>query len=140
MSKEEYESKVMVILEDTTRFCRLVPCDVYDHTENIDTKLSKDLLCHSRTQRTEHDYDRLAPTGLTRPRMYGLPKIHKKNIPLRPIPSMSGSPQFKTSTWLCDLLQPVLRLYNSHCVKDTFEFVDKLRDANIGVKRIYVLV
>ncbi|XP_065189498.1 uncharacterized protein LOC135820117 [Sycon ciliatum] len=40
---------------------------------------------------------------------------------------MSGSPQFKISKWLCAMLQTVLALYNNHCVKDTFEFVDKIR-------------
>ena len=128
MSAVEYRAKMMVILNDTTKFCRLGPCDGYDHTANIDTKLSKYLLFLSKShQITQYEHDRLAPTGSTRPRMYGLPKIHKKNIPLRPILSMSSSPQYKISKWLCAMLQTVLTLYNRHCVKDTFEFVDKIR-------------
>ncbi len=37
-------------------------------------------------------YNRLRPTGCRPPLLYGLPKIHKLGIPLRPIVSCIGSP------------------------------------------------
>ena len=51
-----------------------------------------------------------AVDGSSRPRMYGLPKNHKSSCPLRPILSMSSSPQYAVSRWLCSLLKPVLSL------------------------------
>ena len=60
--------------------------------------------------------------------MYGLPKIHKPGVPLRPILSMTGSPQYEVSKWLCKVLQPVYKRYNTHCVKDSFEFINLLRN------------
>ena len=60
--------------------------------------------------------------------MYGLPKIHKPGVPLRPILSMTGSPQYEVSKWLCKVLQPVCKRYNTHCVKDSFEFINLLRN------------
>ena len=40
-------------------------------------------------------YKRLYPTGAIPPKYYGLPKIHKANVPLRPIISSRGLPHMK---------------------------------------------
>ncbi len=40
------------------------------------------------------------------PRLYGLPKIHKQEVPLRPIVSAIGSPTYALSKYLCSLLRP----------------------------------
>ena len=38
-------------------------------------------------------YKETRPTGSLRPRLYGLSKVHKKEVPLRPILSMVDSSQ-----------------------------------------------
>ena len=63
--------------------------------------------------------------------MYGLPKIHKKDVPFRPILSMTGSAQHQLATWLTSVLQPVLSLYSSYCIQDSFSFVDAIRSSNL---------
>ena len=40
--------------------------------------------------------------------MYGLPKTHKKDVPLCPILSMVGSSQHQLAKWLTSVLDPVL--------------------------------
>ena len=46
---------------------------------------------------------RVRPSGSVRPRMYGLPKIHKAEpIPLRPILSLAGSAQHELARWLAE--------------------------------------
>ena len=40
-------------------------------------------------------YDRIRPVGSCRPPMYGLPKLHKAGIPMRPIISMVNAPQYQ---------------------------------------------
>ena len=59
--------------------------------------------------------------------MYGLPKIHKKDVPLRPILSMTGSAQHQLAKWLTSLLQPVLQNLSSNCLSDSFTFVKEVR-------------
>ena len=62
--------------------------------------------------------------------MYGLPKTHKTNVPLRPILSMTGSSYHE---WLASLLQPVLKRFSTHCISDLFMFADaihNLKDSN----------
>ena len=60
--------------------------------------------------------DRLKSIGSQVPRMYGLAKTHKRDIPLRPIVAMIGSPYDKVesemSKWLGKLiLHTLLRNY-----------------------------
>ena len=49
-------------------------------------------------------FKKLKPIGSQPPRLYGLAKVHKTDIPLRPVLSMPGSPYFKiavqVSEWL----------------------------------------
>ena len=77
---------------------------------------------------TKDVYNRIRPVGSTRPRMYGVPKIHKADIPLRPILSMINSPQHELAKLLTEILQPVVNKYSTFTVKDTFEFCEKLEE------------
>ena len=74
-------------------------------------------------------YEVIRPTDAQRPRMYGLPKIHKKNTPLCPILSMIGSAQHELAKYLSFILQPVLDLYSfTNCVKNSFIFAPTIRN------------
>ena len=66
--------------------------------------------------------DRIRPSGSQRPRMYGLPKVHKTDVPVRPILSMIGSVHYELAKWLSEILNPVLSLYSSYCIPDSFFF------------------
>ena len=67
------------------------------------------------------------PTGSQRPRMYGLPKIHKQDVPCRPILSMIGSAQHELAKFLAALLQPVLELYSNNCINGSFSFAEMIQ-------------
>ena len=53
-------------------------------------------------------YRRLYPTGAGSPKYYGLPKIHKAGIPLRPIISSRGSAAYETAKELAKILKPLV--------------------------------
>ena len=76
-------------------------------------------------------YDAIRPTELQRPRMYGLPKIHKEGTPLRPTLSMAGSSHHELGKWLAGLLQPVLERFSSHCLSDSFRFAKTMQNLDI---------
>ena len=59
--------------------------------------------------------------------MYGLPKIHKSDIPLRPILSMCHSAQHSLAKRLVEVLNSVLEFYSGCCVKDSFTFSSIIR-------------
>lgn len=56
------------------------------------------------------------------PRIYGLPKVHKADIPLRPIVSCIQSPFYNLSKFLADILKNITG-NNDHNVKSTWDFV-----------------
>ena len=70
--------------------------------------------------------------------MYGLPKTHKKDIPLRPILSMIGSSQHELAKWLSEVLAPVLRLYSLNCVKDSFTFANFIQNYSVDPAKAFL--
>ena len=54
------------------------------------------------------------PVGSIRTRIYGLPKLHKKAVPLRPILSMINASQHKLAKLLNVRLEPILKYYSNY--------------------------
>ena len=58
---------------------------------------------------------RLYPTGASSPKFYGLPKVHKEGITLRPIFSSIGSVSYETAKELSRILKPFDGQNNTPC-------------------------
>ena len=84
-------------------------------------------------------FDRIRPTGTGMPRLYGLPKVHKDGLPMRIILDMLDSPYHATAQWLSELLQPIRRILTPHSLKDTFQFIECIRNANLSNARMLSL-
>ena len=80
--KEEYQEKAKALLEDKGTYKALKT----DPTNRMKTKLIN-LLKKIKSEGGINDiqYKKMYPTGAVPPNFYGLPKIHKRGIPLRPI-------------------------------------------------------
>ncbi|CAH8467852.1 unnamed protein product, partial [Dicrocoelium dendriticum] len=106
-----------------------------DCTEQIETQITKSLQ-ELRTKGYISDalYDSLRPSGTNVPRLYGLPKIHKANIPLRPILSMVNSPYHTVAQWLVEILEPVRKQLATYSLRDSFQFVECIRNAKLDGK------
>ena len=127
MTKESYVGKMMKILGDKRKFFTLGPVSQFVQTVKTEQHLRSYLNQLEEKKEINDDvFERIAPTGSQRPRMYGLPKIHKPNAPLRLILSMCGSAQYDASKSLCEILKPVLDYYNVRSIKDSFPFVDNI--------------
>ena len=128
LNKSDYTNKMNNILHDETKFERVGPASTCDNTATIESRLQKRLLELFKAKLIPEDvYRFIRPTSYQRPRMYGLPKTHKPEVPLRPILSMTGSAHHELSKWLASLLQPVLDRYTAHCISDSFTFADYVR-------------
>ena len=93
LNKSDYINKIKNILHDKTKFERVGPASTCDSTAAIESRLQKRLLELFKAKIIpEEVYRFIRPRGFQRPRMYGLPKTHKPEVPLRPILSMTGSP------------------------------------------------
>ena len=132
MDRKDYVVKMMDILGDETKFECLGRCEDADGTALNESALQAFLYRKMKEKKlSEDEYERIRPSGSTRPRMYGLPKIHKPEpFPLRPVLSMVGSAHHELARWLAELLKPVLEHYSTHTVKDSFQFCDELRKQN----------
>ena len=75
-------------------------------------------------------YRRLYPTGAGSPKFYGLPKIHKPGIPLRPIISSIGTVTYNTAKELARILKPLVGLSEHHS-QNTFDFVQQIKEVKL---------
>ena len=66
------------------------------------------------------------PTGASSPKLYWLPKIHKKNTPLWPIVSSRGSVLYRVAKELARILKP-LAGNTIHHVNNFMEFADDIK-------------
>ena len=78
----------------------------------------------------EENYRKMNPTGAVSPKYYGLPKIHKPGIPLRPIISSTGTVTYNTAKELAKILKPLVGL-SSHHVHNTRDFIDHIKDVRL---------
>ena len=75
-------------------------------------------------------YKRLYPTGAGSPKYYGLPKIHKQGVPLRPIVSSRGSATYETAKELAKILKPLVGKSPYH-VQNNQDFLDSIKGIKI---------
>ncbi|OXA39128.1 hypothetical protein Fcan01_26135 [Folsomia candida] len=71
------------------------------------------------------------------PIIYGAPKIHKKDIPLRPIVDYRCSPTYKLSKYLANILTKVAS-HHEYTIKNSTEFVEELKKkkSRFGDKKV----
>nr|VZH96101.1 unnamed protein product [Spirometra erinaceieuropaei] len=70
-------------------------------------------------------------------RFYGLPKIHKANVPLRPIVALKGSPTYNLAKWMYSKLK-FLQGNSTSSVRSASQFLIDLRGRRIQSDEIMV--
>jgi hypothetical protein len=63
--------------------------------------------------------------------LYGLPKIHKENAPLRQIVSFCSSPTYELSKYLANILKPLTE-QSSRRLVNSADFVTKIRNVQLS--------
>ena len=122
MKTTDYNGKILDIL-NTNDYKKVTR----DPTAQILRKTNQ--LIRSSTLHTDTK-KRLYKSEALPPRLYGLPKIHKKEIPLRPIVSAIGSPTYNISKHLSHLLQPHIGKTSSY-IRDSAHFIEKINQLKI---------
>ena len=102
----EYQQECEALLNDSNTYKKL---GKHDPT----SRFKKDFV--SMLQTIEHEdaidrveYPKLYPTADNPPKFYRLPKVHKVNIPLRPIVSCVGSITCNCPKFIADILSPIV--------------------------------
>ena len=73
-------TEMNLILNVASKFQQIGPADTNDNTAKVEAKIQRRLLQLSNDGvMHESVYKKIRPTGSLRPRLYGLPKVHKKD-------------------------------------------------------------
>ena len=75
-------------------------------------------------------YKVIYPYGCIAPKFYGLPKIHKTGIPLRPMVSSGDSVTYGVAKVIAKVLIPLVGK-SPHHIQSTGDFVSKVRDVTL---------
>ncbi|XP_060537265.1 uncharacterized protein LOC132708734 [Cylas formicarius] len=135
MSKDTYIQKSNEILMDRTYYERL-RCDPTSTYQQKANKLVKSL--KDQKQLTHEVAKTLNIYNQTCPKFYGLPKIHKPQLSLRPIISSINAPNSKLASLLTQVLTKAYNKNNDYFTGDSFEFSSFINDKQLPNK--YVLV
>ena len=126
LDKEEYIQKAKQLLQQP---------NYKTLTADPTTKHKNKLIALLKTIKTQGGmndnlYKKLYPTGASSPKFYGLPKVHKDGIPLRPIVSSVGSASYETAKELSRILKPLVGKTEHH-VKNAKDFIDSIQDTRL---------
>lgn len=119
MDKTDYTEKMKILIDDTSTYNKIKR----DPTSGLERKTTE-LLKKSKLEPELIKY--LSPKESLPPRLYGLPKIHKTNIPLRPIVSNIGSPTYTLAKFLTKPLQKLTKT-NQYFIENSTDFVRKIQ-------------
>ena len=130
MDKQDYIAKIKKILSDTSKFKKVKNDDPYRMVINLESKITADL----KNLKNEHllsekKYWELRPSGSRPCILYGLPKVHKKEAPLRPILSAVNSPAHSLAQWLVPRLTPIT--VNDFTISNTLQFAKEVSDSDL---------
>ncbi|XP_037787640.1 uncharacterized protein LOC119583240 [Penaeus monodon] len=118
----DYKQKILNILSDHTKFKRITT-EVSTHLLYLEDKLKR-LLRIIKTSGNESTYNFLMTSGSRPGLLYGLPKVHKPNIPLRPIISSIGTFNYNTAKFLVPIISPLTT--NQYTIENSTTFVSEI--------------
>ena len=132
LDRHAYIERVMDILADTSKFCKLKvkPGEDYNYIHNQELRITRALnKLNKKGALSDADYDRLSPCGSAPSVLYGLSKVHKTVIDnkpkQRPILSAINTPTYNLSQYLVKILEPYTK--NRLTAKDSFTFANEVR-------------
>ena len=123
----DYIRKAKEVLEDTNT-CRVIHTDPTSRLKNRLISILR--RTKAATGMQDNIYKKMYPTGVSPPKFYGLPKIHKKNIPLRPIVSSIGAVAYGVTKVLAEIIKPLMGC-SQHHVHNSQQFAEEMKEMKL---------
>lgn len=123
MNRTDYVTKLEQILGDTSKFT-ILGRDPTGYRETALTSLLRQM--KNEEYLTEQEYRYVKPVGSIPARLYGLPKVHKNNVPLRPIVSCVQSYNYRLGKFLAGVIKPIRD--SAYSLKNSDAFVKFLKE------------
>ena len=134
LDTSSYREKAYTLLNDAHVYEKLVDDrDLRKHNVKVETylkQLKKDKLIDLNL------YNSLVNLEPQTPYFFGLPKLHKPGVPLRPIIGATGSCTQKIARFLQKIFQSLKS--NKSSVKNSFDFKNKIQNLKIREEEILV--
>ena len=134
MDKHDYREKVLSLLHNRNTYSILKSDPTGKTQRGLNAKL---LLLKKSNIINKATYEKLYSSDGLSPRFYGLPKIHKPEIPLRPIVSFVNSPTYGVSSFLVKILSPVVG-NTENTVKNSCHFAEFVRGKTLKADQVLV--
>lgn len=135
MSRDEYFRKVEHLLQDESTY-QLLHKDPTYKTQKSHNDLIKRI--KNKNEIDEISAKKLTVYNSVPAKLYALPKIHKQDVPLRPIVSSINSTTYDLSKFLSNILTNTFSKETNYNIKDTFSFVNAM--SNVRLPPGFVLV
>ena len=129
MNRKDYSDKLNAIVSDQTKFKPIV-ADQTQFMRCIEKKVQTEIQKVVKQGGLSDDvFSSIYPSGTSFGRLYGLPKTHKANVPLRPILSAINTPTYQLAKFFVPILQQIS--CNDYTLKDTTNFLERLKAFDI---------
>ncbi|UYV73936.1 SPON1 [Cordylochernes scorpioides] len=125
MKAEDYSKKMLNILSDPNTFQEISADRVKAISGNYRASL-RSLL--KKVCITPEQFKLFTSNISSIPYIYGLPKTHKPDIPLRPIVAYHLSPALHLARYLSNFLKPLVKAHNIYSIQDSSDFIAKLKN------------
>nr|VZI50406.1 unnamed protein product [Spirometra erinaceieuropaei] len=123
LDKSDYQNKVQDLLEDQHSYKQCHASEM----KNLITRINKSLRnLKAKGAITPNDWFSMKPTDTATARFYGLPKVHKANVPLRPIVSLRGTPTYGLAKWMFGRLK-FLAEGSPTTVASAYQFLERIK-------------
>lgn len=130
LDREDYRKKMLDHLHNSGSYKKLA--------KNPLKKISKTVAHAIKSSSSVGALSRkLVESNPIAPRIYGVPKIHKEGVPLRPIVNTIGDPTYLLAKFLALKLKPLVGRTDSF-VKDSASFIRDLEDIRLDPVDILV--
>ena len=133
MDIEDYRTKMNTLLLDTNTY-KQIKRDPTNRYQIMNNKIAQRMIdLKLIDQRT---YYSLKTNTATCPRIYGQPKAHKPDLPLRPVVPNITAPAYNLSKFVSRILQSSIQ--SPYNVKDSFEFCQFINSVTLPPSYIMI--
>ena len=133
MDRKEYIRKAQELLDQPAY--KSIPNDPTTMYKNKLISILKSIKAEGGINKVT--FRRLYPSGPSSPKVYGLPKVHKQGMPLRPIVSSIGAVTYESAKELSKILKPLVGK-SPHHVHNNQEFLQHLKGIQLGPDEVII--
>ena len=128
MNSTEYVQKMDDILKDNTKFKKCKDYEnIHKHNLSMEDKINNFLKRIKKSDVINDDeYRYLYVSGSSPAILYGSPKVHKANMPLRPILAAFSTASYRLAKFIIPAFNPYVE--NEFTLKNSYAFMDVLKE------------